>query len=282
MSSAGALTTPDFRHNAPSLDNEAHMVSTDDVKTFWNAHPLSAEAIEAEPGTPAFFEAHNKMRLASEPKEIQDYFYEPAQQAGKRLLDVGCGTGYVAALYAKHGAIVSACDIAERSVELTRKRLAWLGLRAVEVVAANAEALPFEAAQFDTVTSFGVLHHTPDTARALLEVARVLKPGGTAYLMFYHRNSFAYRLLFPAKRLLQGAWRGKSAQDQVNAVDGAQNPLGKVYTRADLVGLMPGFTDFRFGTWELFFHHAGKIPQPLRDFIARRWGWFLYVRARRV
>jgi 2-polyprenyl-3-methyl-5-hydroxy-6-metoxy-1,4-benzoquinol methylase len=257
------------------------LVSTDEVKAFWEANPLSAEAIEAAPGTREFFEAHNRMRLASEPEEIQRFFYEPAQQAGRRLLDVGCGTGYVAALYATAGAKVTAVDITERGVALTRLRLEQNGLEG-EVLVANAEKLPFADASFDVVTSFGVLHHTPDTARALAEVTRVLKPGGTVYLMFYHRNSFAFRVLFPMKRLLQSAWRGKSAQDQVNAVDGAANPLGKVYTREELVALLPGFKDFRFGTWELFFHHAGKIPRPLRDFIAGRWGWFLYVKATRV
>jgi len=257
------------------------MVTASDVKAFWEANPLSASAIDAEPGTPAFFEAHNRMRFASEPAGIQSKFYEWEHQQGKALLDIGCGTGYVAALYASGGAKVTAVDITERAIELTRKRLAWANLSA-ETRVANAEALPFADAAFDVVTSFGVLHHTPDTSKALREVARVLKPGGTTYLMFYHRNSFAYRLLFPAKRLMQSAWRGKSAQDQVNAVDGDSNPLGKVYSRSDLKALMPGFKDFQFGTWELFFHHADKIPQPFRDFIARHWGWFLYVKATRT
>lgn len=256
------------------------MVTTQEVKAFWESNPLCASAIEAQPGTPEFFEAHNRMRLASEPEEVLQAMYEPGKQRGKTLLDIGCGTGFVAALYAQSGAKVTAIDITERGVELTKARLAQEGLTA-DVRVANAESLPFPDASFDVVTSFGVLHHTPDTAKALREVARVLKPGGTTYLMFYHRNSFAYRVLFPAKRLLQRAWRNKSAQDQVNAVDGDANPLGKVYTRDDLRKLMPWFKDFRFATWELFFHHAGKIPRPLRNFLARHFGWFLYVRATR-
>jgi SAM-dependent methyltransferase len=253
-------------------------VSTDDVRAYWEAHPLSAEAIPSEPGTPEFYRAHDRMRLESEPADIQLKLYEWDQYRGKRLLDIGCGTGYVANLYASGGANVTAVDIADRSVQLTRKRLELNGLRA-DVRQANAEQLPFDDASFDVVTSFGVLHHTPDTARALREVHRVLRPGGTTHLMFYNRNSFAYRVLFPLKRMLQPAWRGKSAQDQVNAVDGATNPLGKVFTRRDLMALLPGFGDFRFATWELFFHHAHKIPQPLRDFMAARWGWFLYLKA---
>lgn len=255
--------------------------TSDEVKAFWEANPLSAEAIPFEPGTPEFFLAHERMRFASEPADVQARLYEWNNYAGERLLDIGCGTGYVAALYASGGADVTAVDIADRSVELTRKRLAWKGLHGT-VLTANAEDLPFSEGSFDVVTSFGVLHHTPDTRKALQEVHRVLRPGGVTHLMFYHRNSFAYRVLFPVKRMLQPAWRGKTAQDQVNAVDGAANPLGKVFTRRELIELMPGFSDFQFATWEMFFHHAGKIPRPLRDFLMRHWGWFLYVKARRT
>lgn len=255
-------------------------VTTDDVRAYWEAHPLSSEAIASEPGTPEFFSAHDRMRIESEPLDVQARLYEWDRYAGKRLLDIGCGTGYVAKLYASGGAIVTAVDIAERSVELTRRRLQLHGLTG-EVRRANAEELPFADASFDVVTSFGVLHHTPDTAKALREVHRVLRPGGTTHLMFYNRNSFAYRVLFPLKRALQSQWRHKSAQDQVNAVDGATNPLGKVFTRRDLRELLPGFDDLRFATWELFFHHAGKIPAPLRNLLATHWGWFLYVKARK-
>ncbi|MDO9488799.1 MAG: class I SAM-dependent methyltransferase [Sphingomonadaceae bacterium] len=256
-------------------------VSADDVKAFWEANPLCAEAIPHELGTPAFFEHHERMRFDSEPAEVQERLYEWRNYAGKQLLDIGCGTGYVAALYAKGGANVTAVDIADQSVALTKKRLAWKGLSA-DVRQANAEHLPFEDNSFDVVTSFGVLHHTPDTLQALREVHRVLKPGGITHLMFYHKNSFAYRLLFPLKRLLQSEWRGKTAQDQVNAVDGASNPLGQVFTRDELTAMLPGFTDFKFGQWELFFAHQHRFPKPVRDWLSRNYGWFLYVKARKA
>ena len=100
-----------------------------------------------------------------------------------------------------------------------------------EVQKADAENLPFDDQSFDVVVSFGVLHHTPDTEKALAEIFSVLKPGGRIMLMLYHRNSFAYQLLFRIKSLIQPEWRGKYSDDQVNAVDGAENPLGKVYAK---------------------------------------------------
>lgn len=150
-----------------------------------------------------------------------------------------------------------------------------------DISCANAENLPFLDNTFDLVTSYGVLHHTPDTAKAVREVFRVLKPGGKVIMMFYHKNSFAYRILFPAKRLFQSKWSNKTAQQQVNSVDGAENPLGKVYTKADLQKMMSGFQDFKFFTGFMFFDKERFIPSFIRSFICRHWGWFLYVKARK-
>src|SRR5207245_4997879 len=58
----------------------------------------------------------------------------------------------------------------------------------------DAENLDFNDNSFDLVYSHGVLHHTPDTARAVREIHRVLRPGGRAVVMLYHRNSYNYRV----------------------------------------------------------------------------------------
>lgn len=54
---------------------------------------------------------------------------------------------------------------------------------------ADAEALPFPDNHFDLVYSYGVVHHTPDTYRALQEIVRVTKPDGEIKLMIYNRRS---------------------------------------------------------------------------------------------
>jgi ubiquinone/menaquinone biosynthesis C-methylase UbiE len=253
-------------------------VTVADVRRFWEQNPLSAAAIPHEPGTREFFECHTRLRDAIEPPELQARIYEWQDYRDRKVLDVGCGNGFVVALYARGGADVTGVDLTSRAIELTRKRLGYLGLQA-RLRQANAEELPFADASFDLVTSFGVLHHTPDTAKAIGEVYRVLKPGGKTIMMFYHRNSFAYRVLFPAKRLLQPSWRGKTAQDQVNAVDGMDNPLGKVYSRADLRNLLNRFERLEFATASLFFRWEPVLPAFVVRPITARWGWFLYVKA---
>ncbi len=142
----------------------------------------------------------------------------------------------------------------------------------------NAEQLPFGDAEFDCVCSMGVLHHTPDTARAVSELLRVLRPGGRVILMFYHRNSPQYRLKFPVNRWL----KGMSIQRSVNEVDGVGNPKGDVYSRAELARLLRGFGQIEMFAGSLPWHAAGParrlVPAPVRRRLERQWGWFLYAK----
>jgi SAM-dependent methyltransferase len=60
----------------------------------------------------------------------------------------------------------------------------------------DAENLSFPDNTFDVVYSWGVLHHSPDTERAVSEVYRVLKPGGEAKIMIYHKYSMVGYMLW--------------------------------------------------------------------------------------
>ena len=194
------------------------------------------------------------------------------------MLDVGCGNGYVLSKYAREGAAVSGVDITPTAIALTEQRFAQLGLRGHFAVA-NAEQLPFADDTFDCVCSMGVLHHTPDTARAVAEIHRVLKPGGRLIVMFYHRDSALYRLTFPVL-----TWRtGKSRQQLVNEVDGVGNPKGEVYSRAELRELLRRFANLELFVdllqpWMLPPRVGRLVPDRLLRALAPRWGWFLYAK----
>ncbi len=104
-----------------------------------------------------------------------------APSAGDRVLDVACGTGNAALLAAARGAEVVGVDCAERLVAVARQRADEAGLIA-EMVVGDALALPVADASFDIVLSvFGVIF-APDPARAVREVARVLRADGRAYI----------------------------------------------------------------------------------------------------
>jgi SAM-dependent methyltransferase len=247
------------------------------VRAFWEENPLCASAIPYALGTAEYFSYYDLLREANEPVSFARALHEYDRFRDRLVLDVGSGNGYVLSRYAAAGAHVYGVDLTETGISLCRRRFELGGWRGHFTVG-NAESLPFRSESFDCVCSMGVLHHTPETARAVEECRRVLKPGGQLIVMFYHRNSLHYRLLFPLRRLLTG----KSLQQSVNEVDGVGNPKGDVYSRAELRALLRAFPDPQifagFLPWRRLVGLA-RMPGPLRTWIDRRVGWFLYAKA---
>ena len=82
-----------------------------------------------------------------------------------------------------------AVDIAPGPVEMAREALRVQGKDPAAAQQASVLELPFEAETFDVVVAIGCLHHTGDLPRAVSEVHRVLRPGGTALVMVYNAHS---------------------------------------------------------------------------------------------
>ena len=96
---------------------------------------------------------------------------------GKRLLDVGCGTGGLVRLMTRRGARVWGLDPNAGQLELALAAGAAGDETYIEGV---AEDLPFAAGAMDIVVFFNSLHHVDDPGKALAETVRVLRPGGLA------------------------------------------------------------------------------------------------------
>ena len=96
----------------------------------------------------------------------------------QRVLDLGCGVGRHALLFAEHGFAVEAIDGATAGLDFARHEAASRGLR-LSLRQADADALPFADESFDYVLSWNVIFHGTmgDVARRLAEIWRVLKPG---------------------------------------------------------------------------------------------------------
>lgn len=249
-----------------------------DVQSYWNGSPVASAAVPYPLGTEDYFRYYDVLRERNESPAFSAELHEYARFAGKKVLDVGCGNGYVLSRFAMNGAETHGVDLTPAAVDLCRRRFAFMGLHG-DFRVANAEALPFEDDTFDCVTSMGVLHHTPDTPKAVDEVYRVLKPGGRLILMLYHRNSVLYRWRFPVTALLMR----RSMQRLVNEVDGKGNPKGDVYTKDEARQLLHRFTDLEMfaGLLEgsMFIPRIGRIlPRALFRPLERRWGWFLYIK----
>jgi ubiquinone/menaquinone biosynthesis C-methylase UbiE len=98
-------------------------------------------------------------------------------------LDVATGAGHTAYAFAPHVARVWATDITEEMLNLVREQADKRALANLRVAYAKAEALPFEDASFDLVTSRIAPHHFDSIPRFLDETRRVLKRGGTLALV---------------------------------------------------------------------------------------------------
>jgi ubiquinone/menaquinone biosynthesis methyltransferase len=115
-----------------------------------------------------------------------------AARPGMRALDLACGTGDIAFTLATRGADVVGLDITHRMLQLARSKG-----RAAQFVTGDMLALPFGDEAFDLVTTGYGLRNVPDIPRAIAEMQRVLKPGGTLLSLDFNR---------PANPIVRGVY----------------------------------------------------------------------------
>jgi SAM-dependent methyltransferase len=175
--------------------------------------------------------------------ELEPYIFDFARfadGAGRDVLEIGVGMGADHLQWARATPrTLTGVDLTPRAISHCRARLAIYGLES-ELRVADAEALPFPDASFDIVYSWGVLHHSPDTARAIREVHRVLRPGGQARIMVYHSQSIVGYLLWIRYALLRfQPWRSLA---EVYAAH-LESPGTKAYSFAEARELCRVFSD---------------------------------------
>src|SRR6185295_17178530 len=281
------------------------------VRQFWQENPCGTKFADAPPGSKRFFELVETHRYEKE-------WHIPAaagfaQTKNLRVLEIGCGLGTDGAQFAKAGADYTGVDLTDAAIELAQKRFELFQLPGTFRVA-DAERLDFPDNSFDVVYSHGVLHHTPDTAGAIKEVHRVLKPGGRAVVMLYHRDSYNYRVNISVLRragvhllrwnggvklvhLLTGeseealrehSRRLKKEREYLSSeeflsqnTDGAGNPLARVYSQNEARELFKNFSKVEFKV-----HFLNKkwlplfgpiLPLSVEKKLASRWGWHLWI-----
>ena len=232
----------------------------------------------------------------------QDYmraeFAAFAKARDKKVLEVGLGVGSDLLSWARAGADVCGVDLTEASVNLIRRRLMAEGLSA-QVMVGDAENLPFPDSHFDIFYSWGVLHHTPDTEKAMRQAWRVLKPGGTLKLMLYHYPSvFAYLIW-----MLYGPLKGKFVNPRKIVFDHLESPGTKAFTEDEVqemlartlvhgtpqtVKIQPYLASADLLTFELSDKYRGRKWQIIRQIYPRKlvkllvgdkFGFFMTVEA---
>jgi ubiquinone/menaquinone biosynthesis C-methylase UbiE len=237
------------------------------VHDFW-----STESCGEARGLPEVsrdgYMAHSQWRYAVEPFIPAFAGFDLCR--GKKVLEIGVGLGSDHQRFAEGGAVLYGVDLTERAVEHTRRRLALFGLHS-DLRVADAENLPFHDNSFDIVYSYGVLHHTPDTAEAVNEVFRVLKPGGEAKIMIYHKHSFVGFMLWLRHGLLRlkplASLRSLYAQY-------LESPGTKAFSVKEARTMFGEFSECRIATrlspGDLLAEHVGQRHQGALLRVARR------------
>lgn len=129
-----------------------------------------------------FDEIMNRYDVTRRLEIVFDQFLIHHELAGRRLLDVGAGTGWFSQRAAARGARVVALDVGLHLLQKVREKC-----RAA-LVASDACRLPFPDGTFDAVLSSECIEHTTDPLGAVREMARVLRPGGVLVVTVPNRR----------------------------------------------------------------------------------------------
>jgi SAM-dependent methyltransferase len=275
---------------------EKPAVAIEEVRRYWSEHPLFSGEGRQPLGSRQWFEEADRTIL-------DDCFAgqgpEPIYTRGlgpeAAILDVGCGHGFWVRYFRRLGfANVSACDLTPTAVRLTRASLGLYGLdSAAGVRMGNAEQLPFADSTFDHVNCQGVIHHTPNTEKCLMEFSRVLKPGGTVCVSVYYKN---YLLRHPALLkavvfLLKGVVKlpglgrhqllaSADPDEIVRQYDGRDNPIGRSFTKPEFLGMIGRHFDVVQTRRHYFPARALplRIPGPLHRWLHNNHGLMIVAR----
>jgi ubiquinone/menaquinone biosynthesis C-methylase UbiE len=247
--------------------------SVSDVQAFWGTEACGSHFVETQRGTPEFYEDYRQFRYRTE-------WHIPllvpfAEQKGKKVLEIGCGNGADGVMFARAGAQYTGVDLTEAAVEATRTHFQVMGLKGTFQIE-NAERLSFSDRSFDFVYSHGVLHHTPHPDNAFAELHRVLKPGGKAVLMLYHKRSFNYYVRIMSYMRLRVLLRvlsrvGCFTQDRAKLSDevkgGRRNHNASVWEVHYKNFLLQGWS---YLDMKNFVHHATDGPECPYAFVYTR------------
>ena len=111
-------------------------------------------------------------------KVIDALAHRAAVDSTCRVVDVGTGTGFVAAGLAPRAAAVIGVDHAPAMLAVAERNLHALDVGNVQLLQGELDALPLDDDSMDAAVANMVLHHAPDPAAMLAEMARVVRPGG--------------------------------------------------------------------------------------------------------
>ena len=261
-----------------------------EVKAFWNRGSCDTHYAQSDKFTREYFEQIEEWRYTDQP--FIHAFAQFTRYRGKRVLEVGVGAGTDFIQWLRAGALASGIDLTEEALANLTHRIREYALPEPESLKlADAENLPFPSGTFDLGYSWGVLHHTPDTGKALAELVRVVRPGGEIKIMLYNRHSLCACKCW----LRQALCKGRPWKSLRWVIWNHIESLGtKAYTEREVKKMLAplGMTSIRMETFLTSADRFARKSLPLRignglisavtALSGSRLGWFRAIAARKV
>jgi ubiquinone/menaquinone biosynthesis C-methylase UbiE len=260
-----------------------------EVKAFWNRQSCDTEHALAGKFSRQYFDEIERRRYTNI-ANIHS-FAQFARYHGKRVLEVGFGAGTDFMQWLRAGAVASGVDLTEEALANLTRGIEVYGLPKPEKLqVADAENLPFADGSFDLGYSWGVLHHTPNTERAIAELVRVVRAGGEIKIMLYNRHSYYMYGVWLHQALRRGQpWRSLRwlLWNRIESMG------TKGYTQKELRQILAplGLTDVRIETVLTTVDFSERKPLPFRIWnallrafdalVGGRFGWNHCVCARK-
>ncbi len=143
---------------------------------------------------------------SSEPETFEQYIFSARRDDAVRfiennfskdscILDLGCGAGPFVSEISKRGYSCFASDYSRDILEKAAQRISAVADKNVPLLQSNCQFIPFADNSFDAVVCLGVISYVPDRSAAILEMKRILKPGGKLYITYRnYYNLICYNL----------------------------------------------------------------------------------------
>ena len=285
------------------------------IAEFWEINPCGSSFMKSKSTLRDFFVEYDNFKYSVEPHiphELSKIDFN-----NKKVLEIGLGQGAEAQKIIGGGGIYNGIDLTMESIRRVRIRFDIFDLPYESLQIMNAEQLEFESNFFDVVFSHGVIHHSPRIREIIAEIYRVLKPGGLAVVMVYHRNSINYQISIKLIRrigvfllFLPGMVslvskvvhedKERLGRHRTNlrtycidylkmsnfihkSTDGPDNVFSSVFSRKEIRILFSGFIFIETKSHHLNERHLpifkSIISKNIKGKIANRYGWHLWIKA---
>ena len=220
---------------------------------------------------------------------VLEKFIPYHQLNGKDVLEIGCGAGLVSSHLSKCGAKLTAIDLTENAVLITKKRFELEDINA-NILRMDAEKLEINDDSFDYIISWGVIHHSGDMQSIISEINRILRPGGKAYIMVYNKNSLRYKVYC---RFWLGIVRMRYLRQNLEEIAGSitDGYIARHLTEKEINKLTRNFSSTEFsysdevitisyymlGPFRRLFKPFPNIIHKIEKWLAVRWGWYMQI-----